>query len=74
MTARITVRYKCLCKKEEARVTMKGRGSIEALESFMQRMGMALQKHHLKHSPGCMAAQTEYVKIPTSADGVLGRD
>lgn len=74
MTARITIRYKCLCQSEEARVTMKGRGEIEVIDSFMQRMGIALQKHHMKHSPGCVSAQTEYVKIPTSPDGVLGRE
>ena len=71
VTKRIAVIYKCAsCMTEERTFDMVARGAGEHIEGFMTRVGRELAKDHQRASPLCTSATAEYVKIPSTEEGV----
>lgn len=68
----ITVHYKCACMQDEGSMTMRPRGDGEAIEDFMDRMGMNLAIDHRARNPICRSQVMEYVKLPVGEHGAGG--
>lgn len=73
MSGLLKVPYKCQCMQDEGSFIMRARGANEPIESFMDRLRIALSKDHMKRNSVCASATVEYVKIYLGKDNpVIG--
>ena len=67
----IKVAYKCRCMQHEAEVEVPERPPGSDLMIWMGVMRSTLGMDHAYRSPGCIATELEYAKIPV-AEGAEG--
>jgi hypothetical protein len=69
----ITVRYSChQCGIKDAEVPIAAREPGEALNGWMDRLGMALSKDHRRRSPWCHPDTLKDVQIPINGAQQIG--